>query len=94
MSNAPASVAADARMRYERDGFLIARRVFAADRVAALAGDAERLLQREHALLIASIGLIANGRIVLDGADPAFDGRLLAAPLGLADDGSLSPQPA
>jgi phosphoribosylglycinamide formyltransferase-1 len=65
--------------------------IFADDTPETLA---ERLLQREHALLIASIGLIARGRIVLDGAGPAFDGRPLAAPLGLADDGSLSPYPA
>ena len=41
-----ASAAADARARCERDGFLIARGLFGPDRVAALAADAEALLQR------------------------------------------------
>jgi ectoine hydroxylase-related dioxygenase (phytanoyl-CoA dioxygenase family) len=46
MSNAPVSAPSDTRVRYERDGFPIARHVFGPDRIAALAADAERLRQR------------------------------------------------
>lgn len=50
---------------------------------------AARLLPLEHRLLVASVDLIARGRIALRDAGVGFDGAPLAAPLKLRDDGSL-----
>jgi phosphoribosylglycinamide formyltransferase-1 len=50
---------------------------------------AHRLLPLEHRLLVASVGEIASGRIVLDGDRVLRDGRGLSAPLRLSDDGAL-----
>lgn len=47
---------------------------------------ARRLLPREHALLVASVGLLATGRVRLAPDHVALDGRRLAAPLQLGDD--------
>ncbi len=47
---------------------------------------AERLLPREHALLIASIGLLANGRIRYHKGAVLHEGKLLESPLQLGDD--------
>ena len=47
---------------------------------------AERLLPREHALLIASIGLLASGRIRYHEDAVLLDGQPLDAPLQLGDD--------
>lgn len=54
-------------------------------------GLAERLLAREHRLLVAAIALIAAGRVALTDDDVRYDGTPLAAPLRLADDGTLAP---
>ncbi|HEY6985958.1 MAG TPA: phosphoribosylglycinamide formyltransferase [Rhodanobacteraceae bacterium] len=48
---------------------------------------AARLLPREHRLLVACVGLFADRRIRLDGAEIRIDGRALDAPLRLAADG-------
>lgn len=58
-------------------------------RIPVLAGDdpvalATRLLPREHALLRATVNLIALGRLRIDRAPVVFDGHALAAPLQLA----------
>jgi phosphoribosylglycinamide formyltransferase-1 len=50
---------------------------------------AHRLLPLEHRLLVASVGEIASGRIVLDGDRVLRDSRPLGAPLRLGDDGAL-----
>jgi phosphoribosylglycinamide formyltransferase-1 len=42
---------------------------------------AARLLPLEHRLLAATVGLIAQGRVALDGDRVRFDGELLDAPL-------------
>lgn len=69
--------------------------VIAQARIAILPGDtpdrvAARLLPEEHRLLVATIGLIAAGRITLAGERVQFDGASLAAPLVLRPDGSLA----
>ena len=46
---------------------------------------AARLLRLEHQLLVASVGLIACGRIALGAQGVEFDGRALATPLRLED---------
>jgi len=46
---------------------------------------AARLLRLEHQLLVASVGLIARGRIALSAQGVEFDGRALATPLRLED---------
>ncbi len=51
---------------------------------------AARLLPREHALLVASVALIADGRLRWHDGAPALDGRVLAAPLRLDDENELS----
>ena len=51
---------------------------------------AERLLAKEHALLVASIGLIADGRIALRESGVTFDGTPLGAPLQLDTDARLA----
>ena len=43
------------RAQYERDGYLIARGLFGADRVAALGADAEALLRRDDLIDKANI---------------------------------------
>jgi phosphoribosylglycinamide formyltransferase-1 len=48
---------------------------------------AARLLPLEHRLLVACVGLIAANRVALEGDAIVFDGRPLAAPLKLRDDG-------
>jgi phosphoribosylglycinamide formyltransferase-1 len=62
--------------------------VTARDTAATLA---ERLLPREHRLLVACVGEIARGRIALDGDRVLRDGRALEAPLRLGDDDALAP---
>jgi phosphoribosylglycinamide formyltransferase-1 len=42
-----------------------------------------RVLAREHALLVATIGLVAAGRVALAGDAVTLDGRALATPLQL-----------
>lgn len=69
--------------------------VIAQVRVPIAPGDtpeqlAARLLPREHALLVASVGLIATGRVALDRRDVRVDGVPLAHPLQLAADGVLA----
>jgi len=66
--------------------------VIAQARLAIEAGDdeerlAQRLLPLEHRLLPAVLGLLVSGRLQWDGQAPRFDGRPLAAPLRLSDDG-------
>ncbi len=63
--------------------------------IPVLAGDtadllAERLLTQEHRLLAASVALIAAGRIALSDAGVVHDGKPLASPLCLANDGTLA----
>lgn len=60
-------------------------------RLTVTAGDdaatlARRLLPREHALLVASVDLLASGRARLHSDHVEFDGRRLQAPLRLRDD--------
>jgi phosphoribosylglycinamide formyltransferase-1 len=67
--------------------------------IEVVAGDtpetlAERLLEREHRLLVASVGLIAVRRIALAGSGIVHDGVAIASPLRLADDGELERTPA
>jgi len=50
---------------------------------------AQRLLPLEHALLVASVALFAQGRVALAGNNVALDGRALAAPLALTAGGAL-----
>ena len=62
--------------------------------IAVLAGDtpatlAQRLLEREHRLLVACVALIAAGRVALVGSRVTHDGARLDSPLRLAHDGSL-----
>lgn len=42
-----------------------------------------RVLVREHALLVAAIGLVAAGRLALSGDEVTLDGAVLATPLQL-----------
>jgi phosphoribosylglycinamide formyltransferase-1 len=67
--------------------------------IAIVAGDtpetlAERLLEREHRLLVESVALIASGRVALGAAGVVCDGTLMTSPLRLGDDGRLVPAPA
>jgi phosphoribosylglycinamide formyltransferase 1 len=62
--------------------------VIAQAMIAVHAGDtpdalAERLLAKEHALLLASIGLIANGRVAFGESGVSLDGVPIGAPLRL-----------
>ena len=50
---------------------------------------AQRVLQREHPLLRACVGLIASGRIALVEERLRLDGALLASPLRLESDDTL-----
>jgi phosphoribosylglycinamide formyltransferase-1 len=64
-------------------------------RIPVHAGDdadalAARLLPREHALLCASVALLAAGRARLHPEHVELDGRALAAPLQLGDDDRLT----
>lgn len=52
---------------------------------------AARLLPHEHRLLVASVGLFADGRIALRDDTVLCDGRPLAAPLKLTGDGLALP---
>ena len=75
----------------ELDGGPVASRV----EMAIEPGDtaeslATRLLPLEHKLLVATVALIADRRLALDGERVVFDGRALAAPLSLQADGSLA----
>jgi phosphoribosylglycinamide formyltransferase 1 len=54
--------------------------VLADDDTQALA---TRVLAREHPLLVATVGLLATGRVALDGDTVVLDGHPLAAPLQL-----------
>jgi hypothetical protein len=47
------------------------------------------LLPLEHRLLVATVGLIAQRRVVLGAHGVEFDGAQLAAPLLLDDKGNL-----
>ncbi|MEO5561699.1 MAG: phosphoribosylglycinamide formyltransferase [Dokdonella sp.] len=62
--------------------------------IAIVAGDtpetlAERLLEREHRLLVECVALIAAGRIAMSAAGVTFDGHVLLAPLQLDDNGRI-----
>ena len=75
----------------ELDGGPVASRV----EMAIEPGDtaeslATRLLPLEHKLLVATVALIADRRLALDGERVVLDGRALAAPLSLQADGSLA----
>ncbi len=50
---------------------------------------AARLLLREHALLVATINLLAQGRVVLGADGVLLDGGKLQAPLKLAENGVM-----
>jgi phosphoribosylglycinamide formyltransferase-1 len=68
--------------------------VFARVEMPILADDtpealARRLLPLEHRLLVASVELIARGRIVLKNGDVELDGVPLAEPLRLQSNGTL-----
>ncbi|WP_133479169.1 phosphoribosylglycinamide formyltransferase [Cognatilysobacter segetis] len=63
--------------------------VIAQTRVAVVPGEdaaalAARVLDREHPLLLATLGLFAARRLRLDGGSVMLDGRRLARPLQLA----------
>ncbi len=62
--------------------------IIAQVRVPVLPGDdvdtlARRVLGREHALLVATVGLVAAGRLTLSGDVVTLDGAALATPLQL-----------
>ncbi|TNJ35395.1 phosphoribosylglycinamide formyltransferase [Arenimonas terrae] len=68
--------------------------LLAQTRLSVAAGDdaqslSRRLLPREHALLVASVDLLARGRVRLRSDHVELDGRRLAAPLQLRDDNRL-----
>lgn len=68
--------------------------VIAQVRVPVLAGDdavalSQRVLAREHALLVGSVAMIADGRVAFDADRVRFDGTLLDAPLQLGSDDRL-----
>ncbi|AWV06564.1 phosphoribosylglycinamide formyltransferase [Marilutibacter maris] len=68
--------------------------VIAQARVPVLPGDdaarlAERVLAREHPLLLATVGALVEGRVRLLAGRVADRGRPLAAPLQLGDDDRL-----
>ncbi len=70
--------------------------VIAQAEIPVLAGDtpallAERLLEREHGLLTASVAMIASGRLVLTDAGVLHERKPLASPLRLTGDGTLTP---
>ena len=50
---------------------------------------AQRLLQREHALMVAAIALVAGGDVQLTPAGIQYRGATLGAPLRLNDDDVL-----
>jgi phosphoribosylglycinamide formyltransferase-1 len=57
-------------------------------RVPVLPGDdvdtlGRRVLEREHALLVGTVGLVAAGRLTLSGEVVTLDGAVLATPLQL-----------
>jgi ectoine hydroxylase-related dioxygenase (phytanoyl-CoA dioxygenase family) len=92
MSNAPVPATSDVRERYERDGFVVARGVFTADRIAALAADADRLLQ--HTDLIDTNNMrcrwqndAVTGECRFDCFDPVIDLSEVCA--GVARDPAL-----
>jgi phosphoribosylglycinamide formyltransferase-1 len=58
------------------------------DTQASLAARVQRL---EHRIYPMVIGLIADGRLALSGSTVVLDGRPLAAPLQVSEDGSLDP---
>ena len=51
---------------------------------------ATRLLPREHRLLAACVGMIAERRIALVGSAIQYDGRVLETPLRMRSDGELA----
>ena len=68
--------------------------VIAQARIAVRADDtpatlAARVLEREHPLLVACIGLFAAGRVFLHGSDVIVDSRRLSHPLQLQADDAL-----
>lgn len=73
--------------------------VIAQVRIPLVQGDmpeivAQRLLPREHALLVASVKLFAQGRVAITPAGIQFDGSRLATPLLLDDHDELHHPPA
>ena len=71
--------------------------VIAQVRVPILAGDtpetlAQRLLPREHALLLAVLQLIATGRITERDARACLDGQPVFSPLHLDSSDTLMPE--
>jgi phosphoribosylglycinamide formyltransferase-1 len=69
--------------------------VIAQARVPVHPGDdadclAQRVLAREHGLLLATVDLLIRGRVRLDGTQVTFDGHALAEPLQLDADGRLA----
>lgn len=62
--------------------------VLADDDAAALS---QRVLAREHALLVRCVALIADGRVAYDDGQVRLDRALLRAPLQLAADDTLQP---
>lgn len=92
MSQAQVHAPSDTRTRYERDGFVIARGVFDAGRVADLAADAERLLQRTDLIDANNIRCrwqndAVTGECRFDCFDPVID--LSEACAGVARDPAL-----
>lgn len=70
--------------------------VIAQVRVPVLPGDdaaalSQRVLAREHALLVRSVALIADGRVVFDDGQVRLDRAMLRAPLQLDADDRLQP---
>jgi len=55
---------------------------------------AQRLLPREHALLVATVRLLAQGRLAITPAGIQFDNSRLAAPLLMDSTNELQPAPA
>lgn len=69
--------------------------VIAQARVPVLPGDdaerlAERVLAREHPLLLATLSALAGGRLHVDARGARYDGAPLTSPLQLADDNRLA----
>lgn len=51
---------------------------------------AKRVLVREHPLLVATLELLANGRLTVDGPTPQLDTQYLFTPLRLDSQGTLT----
>ncbi len=72
-------------------GALIAQVMIGVERHDTPASLAARLLGHEHALLVASVNLIARGRLCWSAHGPLLDGERLCGPLRLCSDGHLLP---